>query len=64
MDIKKFFTKTEAKKEEAMFLNDINASTNNYVVLTMNQLVNKFLEYKDDKVRTTTKKVMTIKKDI
>lgn len=52
---KKFFTKTEAKKEEAIFLNDINASTNNYVDLTMNQLVNKFLEYKDDKVRTTTK---------
>lgn len=32
---KKFFTKTEAKKEEAIFLNDINASTNNYVDLSL-----------------------------
>ncbi len=52
---KKFLTKTDAKKEEAKFLNDLNSSNVSHCDFTFGQLLEKFLEYKDDKVRDTTK---------
>lgn len=52
---KKYSTKTEAKMEEAKFLNEKSNDTNAPIDMTFRQLYSKYIEYQDDKVKITTK---------
>lgn len=53
---KKYATKTEAKDEERKYLNRINDKNKAPIDMTIGDLWKKFLEYKEDKVRISTKR--------
>ena len=53
---KKYATKTEAKDEERKYINKVNEKKRAPIDMTIGDLWQKFLEYKDDKVRISTKR--------
>lgn len=53
---KLYATKTQAKDEERIFLNQLEETNKAPIEMTMGDLWNKFLEYQEDKVKISTKR--------